>query len=60
MAKGSRGGKIGAGGTGGADFSAQAQKISNPTTKQDFLDRAEFIAEVSENAAYTYSVSTSE
>ena len=74
MAKGSRGGKVGAtsSGAGGAQITsttydntvevllAQAQRISNPSTKQDFLDRANFIAEVSENSAYNYDVSVSE
>ena len=61
MAKGNRGGKVGAGGAeGGADYSVQARKISNPSSRQDYIDRAEFIGQISENVSYKYDVSVSE
>lgn len=43
-----------------ASFSQQASRIANPSSKQDFIERAEFIGNVSENAAYKYDVSTSD
>lgn len=61
---GGRGGSSGmsGGGTSGnsASFSQQASRIANPSSKQDFIERAEFIGDVSENAAYKYDVTTSD
>lgn len=61
---GGRGGSSGMSGGGrsgnSVSFSQQASRIANPSSKQDFIERAEFIGNVSENAAYKYDVSTSD
>ena len=53
-------GGLSTGAGGGADYSAQARRISNPSSRQDYIDRAELIGQISENVSYKYDVSVSE
>lgn len=42
------------------DVAKRVTSIANPSSKSDYIERAKFIAQVSENDSYKYEVQTSE
>lgn len=57
---GGRGSSSGMNGGGNGAIQAKAAGIAHPNSREDYINRAEFIAEVSGNAKYNYDVSVSD